>query len=75
MPLVIRKERFEQGVAELFEFALGPHLHRTGTAARDDLKVRELNLEGDRAAAHTGALAIPTPCRQFLEAHHARIYS
>jgi hypothetical protein len=52
-----RKERFEQGVAELFEFASRPDLHLTGTASRDLLEVSELDLERDCAAAKTGALA------------------
>src|SRR5262249_47577363 len=52
-----RKERFEQGIAELFELALRPDRHLTG-AARDNLKVGELDLERDGAAANAGALAI-----------------
>src|SRR6516162_3913196 len=53
-----RKERFEQGVAELFELASRPDRHLTGAAARDDLKVGELDLERDGAAASAGALAV-----------------
>jgi hypothetical protein len=52
------EKRFEQRVAELFEFAPRPDLRLTGAAACNDLKVGELHLEGDSAAAHTGALAI-----------------
>ena len=33
-------------------------MHLTGAAARNDLKVTELDLERDRAAANAGALAI-----------------
>ena len=54
-----RKERFEQRVAELFEFASCPDLHLTRAASRDLLEVSELDLEGDCAAANTRALAIP----------------
>src|SRR5438477_12791495 len=53
-----RKERFEQGVAELFELTSRPDRHLTGAAARDDLKVGELDLERDGAAANAGALAV-----------------
>src|SRR5438874_4885086 len=53
-----RKERFEQAVAELFELASRPDRHLTGAAARDDLKVGELDLERDGAAANAGALAV-----------------
>jgi len=53
------EKRFEQRVAELFEFAPRPDLHLPGAAAGDDLKVGELHLEGDSTAANTGALAIP----------------
>src|SRR5437763_15292030 len=53
-----RKERFEQGVAELFELASRPDRHLTGAAARDHLKVGELDLERDGAAANAGALAV-----------------
>src|SRR5215469_1503113 len=52
------KERFEQRLAELFELASRPDLHLTGAAAGDDLKVGELDLERDRAAANAGALAL-----------------
>jgi hypothetical protein len=52
------KKRFKQRVAELFEFVPRPDLHLTGAAARYDLKVGELHLKGDSAAANTGALAI-----------------
>jgi hypothetical protein len=57
MPLATGK-RFEQRVAELFELASRPDLHLTGTAARNDLKVGELHLERDRAAANVSALAV-----------------
>src|SRR6516164_4435853 len=53
-----RKERFEQGVAELFKFASRPDRHLTGAAARDNPKVGELDLERDGAAASAGALAV-----------------
>src|SRR5437763_4348718 len=53
-----RKERFEQGVAELFELTSRPDRHLTGAAARDDLKIGELDLERDGAAANAGALAV-----------------
>src|SRR3974377_849784 len=52
------KERFEQGVAELFEFASRPDRHLTSAAARDDLKVGELDLDRHGAAANAGALAV-----------------
>src|SRR5262249_52114569 len=52
------KERFEQGVAELFELALRPDRHLTGAAARDNLKVGKLDLERHGAAANAGALAV-----------------
>ena len=35
-----------------------PDLHLTGAAARNDLKVGELDLERDSAAANAGALAV-----------------
>jgi hypothetical protein len=54
-----RKERFEQRVAELFEFASRPDLHQTCAASRDLLEVSELDLERDCAAADTGVLAVP----------------
>jgi hypothetical protein len=54
-----RKERFEQCVAELFEFASRPDLHHTCAASRDLLEVSELDLECDCAAADTGVLAVP----------------
>ena len=54
-----RKERFEQGVAELFEFASRPDLHLTGAASRDLLKVSEFDLERDCAAPKAGTLAVP----------------
>jgi hypothetical protein len=53
------KERFEQGVAELFEFASRPDLHLTGAASRDLPEVGEFDLERNGAAASTGALAVP----------------
>ena len=40
-----RKERFEQCVAELFEFASRPDLHLTGAASRDLPEVGEFDLE------------------------------
>jgi hypothetical protein len=43
----------------LFELASRVDLHVTGAASRDDLKVGELDLEGDGAAANTGAPAVP----------------
>src|SRR6516165_2069697 len=52
------KERFEQGVAELFEFASRLDRDLTSAAACDDLKVGELDLERDSAAANVGALAV-----------------
>src|SRR5262249_31941612 len=52
------KERFEQGVAELFELASRPDRHLAGAAARDNPKVGELDLERDGAAASAGALAV-----------------
>jgi hypothetical protein len=52
------KERFEQRVAELFEFASRPDLHLTSAASRDLTEVGELDLERDCAAASTGALAV-----------------
>src|SRR5215472_1025864 len=52
------KERFEQGVAELFELASRPDRDLPGAAARDDLKVGELDLERDGAAANTRTRAI-----------------
>src|SRR6516225_4264986 len=52
------KERFEQSVAELFELASRPNRDLTGAAARDDLKVGELDLERHGAAANAGALAV-----------------
>jgi hypothetical protein len=54
-----RKERFEQCVAELFEFPSRPDLHLTGAASRDLLEVSEFDLERDCAAAEPGALAVP----------------
>jgi hypothetical protein len=39
------KERLEQGVAELFEFASRPDLHLTGAASRDLPEVGEFDLE------------------------------
>ena len=42
----------------MFEFAPRPDLHLTSAAARVDLEVGELNLEGDGAAANAGALAV-----------------
>jgi hypothetical protein len=54
-----RKDRLEQRVAEIFEFAAaGPDLRLAGAAARDLPKVRELDLERDGAAASPGALAM-----------------
>ena len=53
-----RKERFEQGVAELFELASRPDRHLTGAAAGDNLKVGELDLDRHGAAANAGALAV-----------------
>ena len=48
-------------IAELFEFAPRPDLHLTSVAARDDLKIGKLHLEGDSTAANAGALAISPP--------------
>jgi hypothetical protein len=63
-----RKERFEQCVAELFEFAPCPDLHLTGAAARDLLEVGELDFECDCAAANTRALAVtPNFVDDFLK--------
>src|SRR6516162_5649498 len=53
-----RKERFEQGVAKLFELASRPDRHLTGAATRDDPKVGELDLERHGATANAGALAV-----------------
>ena len=53
------KRGSEQGVPELFEFASRPDLNLTGAASGDLLKVSELDLERDCAAAKTGALAVP----------------
>jgi hypothetical protein len=50
MPPGDRKERFEQRVAELFELAPRPDLHLTGAAARNYLKVGELDLKRDLVA-------------------------
>jgi len=52
------EERFEEGVAELFEFASRSDLHLTGAASRDLPEISEFDLERDCAAASTGALAI-----------------
>ena len=46
------------GVAELFELASRPDRYPTGAAARDNLKVGELELERDGTAANAGALAV-----------------
>ena len=56
--LALLARHFEEGVAQLFELASRPDRHLTGAAARDDLKVGELDLEGDGAAASAGALAV-----------------
>src|SRR5438477_13047154 len=52
------KERFEQGVAELFEFASRPDLQLTGAAPGDLPEVGEFDLERDCAAASAGTLAV-----------------
>src|SRR5262249_10500627 len=52
------KERFEQGVAELFELASRPDRDLTGAAARDDLKIGELDLERAGTAANNEAFAV-----------------
>ena len=53
------KERFEQRVAELFEFALRPDLRLTGAASSDLLEIGEFDLERYGAAAKSGVLAVP----------------
>ena len=53
------KERFEQRVAELFEFASRPDLCLTGAASSDLLEIGEFDLERYGAAAKSGVLAVP----------------
>src|SRR6516162_10496894 len=53
------KERFEQRVAELFEFASRPDLRLTGAASSDLLEIGEFDLERYGAAAKSGVLAVP----------------
>ena len=53
------EERFEEGVAELFEFASRSDLHLTGAASRDLPEISEFDLERDGAAASSRALALP----------------
>ena len=53
------KDRFEQGVAELFELASARDRGLTGAAAGDLPEVGELDLERDGAPANTGVLAVP----------------
>src|SRR5437879_10767610 len=53
-----RKQRCEQRIAQLFEFAARRDSYLAGAASRDLPEVGELDLQRDGAPARPGALAV-----------------